>query len=142
MGRERYGVSRPVWWPCSHLHRPRASALCGDDQPAGGHTGILFQFRHQQTAAAGGRTIRQGQRLRGLFAVPHQQRRRGQRKCTEAGFVLQRTHARRVVRQGFPRTYIAGCGGDEQSENHRSHQRLRTRHLRAPERYRHDGGRD
>ena len=39
-------------------------------------------------------------------------------KCTEAGFFPQRTYARNLLCQGFPRTYFTGSGSDQQSENH------------------------
>ena len=141
VGRERYGVPRPLRRPCRHLHRPRPSALRGDDQPPGSHPGLLLQLRHQQAPTAGGRTPGQGQRLRGLLALPHQQRCRSQRERPEAGLLPQRTHTGGVLCQSLPRPYVAGRRGDQQPQNHRPHQRLRARHLPAAQRHGRHAGR-
>ena len=44
---ERYGISGPLRRPCRHLHRTRASPLCGDDQQSGSNPWFLFKLGDQ-----------------------------------------------------------------------------------------------
>ena len=50
MGRQRYGIPRPLRRSCGNLYRACTSALRRDDQQTSSHTRILFQLRYQQVA--------------------------------------------------------------------------------------------